>query len=83
MTNQENYFLALAFGDLVAGLAAFLVVFLAGAAFFVAISLAPLGKDFGCQFRNNVVSLWHPEERNNSNSRHSMIECLFFHETYR
>ena len=46
--SREAYFLALAFGDFV-GLAAFLAVFLAGAAFFVAISLAPLGKDIGYQ----------------------------------
>ena len=83
MSSQECYFLAaLALGDLV-GLAAFLAVFLAGAAFFVAISLAPLGKDVGHQCWSHIESLWYPGKRNNSNTRHSLRERLFFLETYR
>lgn len=79
MSKEEVYFFAedLAFADLagfaladLAGLA-FLAVDL-GAAFFVAISLAPLGKDFGCRFGKQVVSLWHPVEKDNSRSRHSI-----------
>lgn len=75
----EAYFfaagLALAAGFALADLAglAALVVFLAvvfGAAFFVAISLAPLRKNFGYRFGKHVVSLWYPMQRDNSNSRH-------------
>ena len=81
---SSNYFEAflaglaagLALADL-AGLAAGLAAFLAvvfGAAFFVAISLAPLEKNFGYQFGIHVASLWYPRERNNSKSRHSRKE---------
>ena len=82
---REAYFFAagLAFGDLVAGFAladlAGLAVFLAavfGAAFFVAMSLAPLGKDVGHQFGKLVVTLWYPSQRDNSKSRHSIERAM-------
>ena len=69
---REAYFfavLALAAGFALADLAGFaaLVVFLAvvlaGAAFFVAISLAPLEKNIGYRFGKHVVSLWYPRQR--------------------
>ena len=84
MSGEEAYFFAapLAFGDLVAGLAladlaglaAFLAGVFAGAAFFVAISLAPLGKDCEYRFGKLAVSLWYPGKRNNSKPRHSTRE---------